>query len=151
MNPARRLTPAQENSLAIAAAVVTANAYYIHPIIALVADHFGVSHARIGLVPALNQLALAVGIFLLLPLGDRYSNRRLTILFASGQTVSLALMTLASGFGAFVFAVFFFFFAIRNELLGARGGSAHTRAILKGTGRGWHRNKLGSTEETSEG
>ena len=92
MNPARRLTPAQENSLAIAAAVVTANAYYIHPIIALVADHFGVSHARIGLVPALNQLALAVGIFLLLPLGDRYSNRRLTILFASGQTGSLALM-----------------------------------------------------------
>ena len=87
MNPARRLTPAQENSLAIAAAVVTANAYYIHPIIALVADHFGVSHARIGLVPALNQLALAVGIFLLLPLGDRYSNRRLTILFASGQVL----------------------------------------------------------------
>ena len=118
MNPARRLTPAQENSLAIAAAVVTANAYYIHPIIALVADHFGVSHARIGLVPALNQLALAVGIFLLLPLGDRYSNRRLTILFASGQTVSLALMTLASGFGAFVLgSTLLGFFTIAPYLL----------------------------------
>lgn len=120
MNPARRLTPAQENSLAIAAAVVTANAYYIHPIIALVADHFGVSHARIGLVPALNQLALAVGIFLLLPLGDRYSNRRLTILFASGQTVSLALMTLASGFGAFVLgSTLLGFFTIAPYLLPA--------------------------------
>ncbi|MBO6768614.1 MAG: MFS transporter [Erythrobacter sp.] len=102
MNHPARLTEAQETSLAIAAAVVTANAYYIHPIIGEVADHFGVSHARIGLVPALNQLALAVGIFMLLPLGDRISNRRLTIAFATGQTASLAIMTLAQGFTLFV-------------------------------------------------
>lgn len=102
MNDTARLTGAQETSLAIAAAVVTANAYYIHPIIGEVADHFGVSHARIGLVPALNQLALALGIFMLLPLGDRISNRRLTIAFAAGQTASLAVMTLAQGFTLFV-------------------------------------------------
>ncbi|WP_324827341.1 MFS transporter [Qipengyuania zhejiangensis] len=96
------LTRSQEYTLAIAAAVVTANAYYIHPIIGDVADHFGVSHARIGLVPALNQIALAIGIFLLLPLGDRFSNRRLTILFAIGQTASLAIMTLAQSFAWFV-------------------------------------------------
>ena len=95
------LTRTQEYALAVAAAVVTANAYYIHPIIGDIAAHFGVNEARIGLVPALNQLALAVGILLLLPLGDRYSNRRLTILFATGQTISLAVMTLASGFIAF--------------------------------------------------
>ncbi len=102
MNRAARLTGGQETSLAIAAAVVTANAYYIHPIIGEVADHFGVSHARIGLVPALNQLALALGIFMLLPLGDRISNRRLTIIFAAGQTASIALMSLAQGFALFV-------------------------------------------------
>ena len=102
MNAPARLTGAQETSLAIAAAVVTANAYYIHPIIGDVADHFGVSHARIGLVPALNQLALAVGIFMLLPLGDRISNRKLTIAFSAGQTVSIALMTLAQSFPLFV-------------------------------------------------
>jgi len=102
LNRAARLTGGQETSLAIAAAVVTANAYYIHPIIGEVADHFGVSHARIGLVPALNQLALALGIFMLLPLGDRISNRRLTIIFAAGQTASIALMSLAQGFALFV-------------------------------------------------
>lgn len=96
------LTPAREYALAIAAAVVTANAYYIHPIIGDVADYFGVSHARIGLVPAANQIALAVGILLLLPLGDRYSNKRLTIIFATGQTISLAMMTLADSFITFV-------------------------------------------------
>ncbi len=102
MREPARLTGAQETALAIAAAVVTANAYYIHPIIADVADHFGVSHSRIGLVPALNQLALALGIFMLLPLGDRYSNRRLSIIFAAGQTVSIGIMAVAQDFTLFV-------------------------------------------------
>ncbi|QZD88222.1 MFS transporter [Qipengyuania psychrotolerans] len=96
------LTRTQEYLLAVVAAVVTANAYYIHPIIGDVAQHFSVSEARIGLVPALNQLALAIGILLLLPLGDRYSNRRLTILFAIGQTTGLAMMTFAEQFTLFV-------------------------------------------------
>ncbi|WP_198507677.1 MFS transporter [Qipengyuania seohaensis] len=96
------MTRSQEYFLAIAAAVVTANAYYIHPIIGEVASYFGVSEARIGLVPALNQLALAVGILLLLPLGDRYSNRRLTIAFSVGQTLGLAVMTIADTFSQFL-------------------------------------------------
>jgi len=89
------LTRRQELLLALAVAVVTANAYYIHPIIGEVAASFGVSEAAIGIVPALNQLALAVGILLLLPLGDRYSNRRLTIIFTACQCAGLVVMTLA--------------------------------------------------------
>ncbi len=101
MTSTARLSAAQELLLAAAIAVVTANAYYIHPIIGDVAEEFGVSAAQIGLVPALNQLALAVGIFLLLPLGDRYSNRSLTILFTIGQCAGLLLMTLARDFAIF--------------------------------------------------
>jgi predicted MFS family arabinose efflux permease len=102
LNEASHLTPGQERALAIAAGVVVANAYYIHPIIGLVADHFGVSHAEIGLVPALNQLALALGIFMLLPLGDRLSNRLLATICVAGQTASLVVMTLAKPFALFV-------------------------------------------------
>ncbi len=101
MSQPRHLTTGQEYLLALAAAVVTANAYYIHPIIGEVAAHFGVSTARIGLVPALNQLAVAIGILLLLPLGDRYSNRTLTIVFTIGQCVGLIGMTLAHSFVLF--------------------------------------------------
>ncbi|WP_245561251.1 hypothetical protein [Erythrobacter cryptus] len=43
------LTRAQEWALAVVIAVVTANAYYIHPIIGLVAEGFGVGTAAIGL------------------------------------------------------------------------------------------------------
>ena len=101
MNHPTRLSKKQEILLAVAAAVVTANAYYIHPIIRDVAAHFGVTTARIGLVPALNQLAVAIGIFLLLPLGDRYSNRSLTLIFTAGQCAGLLVMTLAKGFELF--------------------------------------------------
>ncbi len=102
--PPRRLSQKQLLLLALASAVVTANAYYIHPIISLVARDYGVSDAMIGAVPALNQIALAVGIFLLLPLGDRFSNRRLVSIFVTGQFLSLAAMAFARDFGVFVFA-----------------------------------------------
>lgn len=89
--------------------MVTANAYYIHPIIARVAEDFEVSSSQIGLVPAYNQIALAVGIFLLLPLGDRCSNRVLTGIFVCGQFMAMAMMTFAADFR---------FFLIGSTLLG---------------------------------
>lgn len=90
--------------MAITIAVVTANAYYIHPIIGEVASSFGVGEAEIGLVPALNQLALALGILLLLPLGDFHSNRTLCLIFVAGQTLCLGGMVLAPGFASFTAA-----------------------------------------------
>jgi len=98
------LTRTQERALAVTVAVVTANAYYIHPIIGEVARGFGVGEAEIGLVPALNQLALALGILLLLPLGDFYSNRRLCLIFVVGQTLCLGGMVLARDFALFTAA-----------------------------------------------
>jgi MFS family permease len=98
------LTRTQERALALTIAVVTANAYYIHPIIGDVARAFGVGEAEIGLVPAFNQLALALGILLLLPLGDFYSNRRLCLIFVAGQTLCLLGMVLAPGFVTFTAA-----------------------------------------------
>jgi len=100
--------------------VVTANAYYIHPIIGEVAEHFGVSDADIGAVPALNQLALAVGILLLLPLGDRYSNRQLTIIFSILQCAGLLMMTFAQNFWTFTAgSTWLGFFTIAPYLLPA--------------------------------
>jgi predicted MFS family arabinose efflux permease len=87
---------------AAASAVVTASAYYIHPIISVVAEDFGISAAMIGLVPALNQIALALGIFLLLPLGDRVSNKRLISIFVAGQFACICVMALARDYWLFV-------------------------------------------------
>jgi predicted MFS family arabinose efflux permease len=100
-SPHAYLTRTQERALALTVAVVTANAYYIHPIIGDVARAFGIGAAEIGIVPALNQLALALGILLLLPLGDFYSNRRLCLIFVAAQTLCLGGMVLAQDFVLF--------------------------------------------------
>lgn len=98
------LTTAQERALALVTGVTVANAYYIHPIVSEVAHDFGIGPATIGLVPALNQIALALGIFLLLPLGDRYGNRTLCIVFGCGQAAALVTMALAQQFWLFLTA-----------------------------------------------
>lgn len=106
--------------LAFASAVVTANAYYIHPIIGRVATTLAVSDAMIGIIPALNQIALALGVLLLLPLGDRVNNRRLVALCLSVQVVMLVVMASVSDFWLFACAsTVLGFFTITPYLLPA--------------------------------
>ncbi len=104
-NPAGApLSRFEEYALAIVVALSVANAYYIHPIISEVADHFAISNAAIGIVPTLNQLALAAGILFLLPLGDRVGNRTLVFIFSGLQAVCLLVMAFAPSFVIFTAA-----------------------------------------------
>ena len=104
MAPASSLSPRAVALFALAAGVVTANAYYIHPIIGRVAETFGLSAAEIGAVPALNQVALALGVFFLLPLGDFLSNRKLVLICITMQLLSLGIMALAESYALFLAA-----------------------------------------------
>ena len=90
--------------LAIASAVITANAYYIHPIIRPIAESFAISDALVGVVPAMNQIALALGVVLLLPLGDRVNNRLLASICLAAQTLALLVMAVSTDFTAFTIA-----------------------------------------------
>ena len=100
----RRISELKLFLFAVASAVVVANAYYIHPLVTPVAEEFGVSGALVGLVPALNQISLALGILLLLPLGDRVNNRLLTTIFVAGQFLAMLGMTLSGSFALFAAA-----------------------------------------------
>ncbi len=107
--PIERDTPARISEFrlflfALSAAAVVANGYYIHPLVTPVAEEFGVSGATIGLAPALNQIALALGILLLLPLGDRINNRKLVTIFVVGQFLAMLAMALSGSFLLFVTA-----------------------------------------------
>ena len=106
--------------LAFASAVVTANAYYIHPIISRVATSLDVSTALVGIVPALNQIALALGVLLLLPLGDRVNNRSLVAVCLSIQVIMLGIMATVNDFWTFTAAsTVLGFFTITPYLLPA--------------------------------
>jgi predicted MFS family arabinose efflux permease len=100
----RRISELKLFLFSAACAVAVANGYYIHPLIAPVGDEFGVHGTLLGLVPAFNQIALALGILLLLPLGDRINNRKLVIFFVTGQLVAMLAMGLSQNFLLFVTA-----------------------------------------------
>ena len=85
--------------MALACGVTVANAYFPQAITPLIARSLGVSDGTATTLATLTQLGYAVGIFLLVPLGDRLPRRPLiTVLLA---ITSLALLTagLAPGTG----------------------------------------------------
>lgn len=100
----RRISELKLFLFSAACAVAVANGYYIHPLIAPVGDDFDVHGALLGLVPAFNQIALALGILLLLPLGDRINNRKLVMTFVGGQFLAMLAMGLSQNFLLFVAA-----------------------------------------------
>ena len=93
-----RISESRLYLLSLAGAAAVANGYYIHPLVTLVARDFRISDAVVGLLPAANQIAIAVGILLLLPLGDRMDNRRLVMACVACQCIAALTMALAGNF-----------------------------------------------------
>src|SRR6202034_371617 len=61
--------------LAAACGMAVANIYYSQPLLGHISSTFGVSQGRTELVVTLTQLGYALGLFLLVPLGDLLENR----------------------------------------------------------------------------
>src|SRR5260370_39077745 len=78
--------------MAITVGVIVANIYYIQPLLADIANTFGLSVTRVGTVAMLSQAGTALGMFLFVPLGDKYERRSLILLLVLGAFVSLLLM-----------------------------------------------------------
>ncbi len=76
--------------LASGAGFAVASLYYSQPMLGILGADIHASDRMIGLIPTLTQLGYALGILLLVPLGDRY-DRRTIILIKSGL-LSLALL-----------------------------------------------------------
>src|SRR6476646_11452623 len=97
--------------MAITVGAIVANIYYIQPLLAEIARTFGLPVTRAGTVAMLSQAGTALGMFLFVPLGDKYERRSLILLLVIGGFVSLLLMatapnTLWLGCAAFAVGVF---------------------------------------------
>ncbi|HEY9606075.1 MAG TPA: MFS transporter [Allocoleopsis sp.] len=69
--------------LTVASGVAVANLYYNQPLLAEIARSLNVSAQQVGYIPTLTQIGYAVGLILIVPLGDAIERRRLlVILFA---------------------------------------------------------------------
>ncbi|MEV7773732.1 MFS transporter [Kitasatospora sp. NPDC086791] len=91
--PARGLPPAVNWLLSVLCGLAVANVYYSQPLLDLIARDHGIDPAAIGLVGTLTQIGYALGLLLLVPLGD-HVNRRALITSQLGLSV-LALVAVA--------------------------------------------------------
>lgn len=63
--------------LAVGAGLSVASIYYAQPMLPLMGTDLSLSINTIGLIPTLTQMGYALGLFFLIPLGDRYDRRSL--------------------------------------------------------------------------
>ncbi|KAI1099204.1 MFS general substrate transporter [Jackrogersella minutella] len=86
----------------LSAAFSVANLYYSHPILNILAEDFGITDQRSSLVPTLTQAGYAVGLLLIVPVGD-IVRRRPMILCLIFMTALIWLgCTLTRSFSAFL-------------------------------------------------
>jgi predicted MFS family arabinose efflux permease len=81
--------------MAITVGVIVANIYFVQPLLADIANTFGLSVTQVGIVAMLSQAGTALGMFLFVPLGDKYERRSLILLLVIAEFVSLLLMATA--------------------------------------------------------
>lgn len=72
--------------LAVMAGVSVANLYYCQPLLNMIRHDIGLSEFQVNLVPVATQVGYALGLLLIIPLGDLY-NRRTTILTSFGVLI----------------------------------------------------------------
>lgn len=84
--------------MAFATGVAVASNYYAQPLLNTIAAEFGVSFARAGLLMTAAQLSYAVGLVLLVPLGDLFERRRLIVVMSLLSAAGLVVSALSQQF-----------------------------------------------------
>lgn len=104
-----RPAPSRRGALVLLSAIAglsVANLYYAQPLAATMADALGVSASALGLSLMACQLGYALGMLLLVPLGDGRERRGLMAQTALAASVTLLLVALAPSFPLLAVACF---------------------------------------------
>ena len=87
--------------MATTTGLVVASNYYAQPLLHTISDQLGLSYARAGIIVTVAQASYALGLILLVPLGDLVERRRLIVtmmLFATaGSLAALLIGTAITG------------------------------------------------------
>ncbi|KAI1416467.1 MFS general substrate transporter [Hypoxylon sp. FL1857] len=86
----------------LTAAFSVANLYYSHPILNILADDFNVSDQRSSLVPTLTQAGYAVGLLLIVPVGDIVRRRPMILSLIFMTSLIWLGCTLTQSFSSFL-------------------------------------------------
>jgi predicted MFS family arabinose efflux permease len=80
---------------ALACGLSVANIYFAHPLLDAMAHDFSIEPAAIGMVVTMTQIGYALGLVLIVPLGDLLDRRRLIISQAALSALALVAVGLA--------------------------------------------------------
>jgi len=81
--------------MSVSVGLVVANGYYIQPLLAQIAQHFGLSVTQAGVLAMLSQIGTAFGMLLFVPLGDTHERRALIVVLLMAAVVALTLFATA--------------------------------------------------------
>ena len=91
-----RLSPGLVALMALATGVAVASNYYAQPLLHTIAGQFGISNGAAGSVVTVAQLSYALGLLLLVPLGDMFERKKLIVVMALLSAAGMVLTALAS-------------------------------------------------------
>lgn len=75
--------------LATASGLLAANIYYAQPLAGLIGESLGLPRAATGLIVTMTQIGYGAGLLLVVPLGDLFENRRLTLVLVALAAAAL--------------------------------------------------------------
>ncbi len=91
--------------LAAACGLIVANIYYGQPLAGPIAAALALAPGAAGLIVTLTQIGYGVGLIFIVPLGDRFENRRLVVLCVAASALALGLAAIATSAPAFLAAM----------------------------------------------
>ncbi|MHC5201298.1 MFS transporter [Myroides sp. LJL119] len=84
--------------MAAVTGVIVANLYYCQPLIPLIAKQFGISVDKAGSLTYLTQGGYAFGIFLMIPLGDKFERKTQILITTFLASICLGLTAIINNF-----------------------------------------------------
>lgn len=102
MNDRIGLSTVQTFLMALAIGLAVASNYFIFPLIEVAASNFGMNVVHSGMLITLTQLAYALGLIFLVPLGDVLDNKKLIVSLYAVVAVSALLIAFASNLWLFI-------------------------------------------------
>ncbi|VVD99446.1 MFS transporter [Pandoraea anhela] len=90
--------------LATGTGLTVASLYYAQPMLGIMTDDIHAANTTVGWVPTLTQLGYALGILLLVPMGDIIDRRRIVLIKGAILTLALLLAAFSPGIGTLLVA-----------------------------------------------
>jgi predicted MFS family arabinose efflux permease len=84
--------------MAFCTGLVVANIYYCQPLIVLIAKEFKIPESHAGHITYLTQIGYAIGLFILVPLGDMFERKKQILLTTAVAIIALLLAATAPNF-----------------------------------------------------